>query len=553
MRQTQNSKKWPSYGDLTIDETGGRGVRNLLFHFTSSAVAVVTVLFTLSPQAVADDKLYEAVARGDNSVFEKFANDQSKRNYRSDIGLTSLELAHIAGYREFVEILSNGDASTEIDIPPGPVLVDRYLTNLVGEVKKHPALVVSVSKDGEVLFEKAYGYANREDEITANLNTQFRIGSMSKQFTGAAIVLLEEQGKLSITDPLDMHVPGYPNGNRITIEHLLHHSSGIPNYTDQKGFVKQVGQRISPLKIIDGFKELPLEFEPGSKYKYSNSGYVLLAHIIERVSGEGYAKFLNENIFEKLGMNSSGVYDNRNSYPDEAMGYSYSFFSYRPAKKWDMSQAYGTGNIYSTVKDLRKWVEAYFSGHVVNLANINRAIDPTNSPVGYGHGYTIWPQRGLTKIFHSGGLHGYSSFLVHYPDAGTTIAVLMAVGIPTKNEISAEQISDWIDDLFLWQQMTPRELYVIEPDINPEVYDDYTGKYSYPTTRIAFVIRRDNKLFYKVDKPGKKSIELLPMGDDEFFAMSPKMKIHFLRDSSNNVQGLKHFHEELSFEAVKMN
>ena len=534
-----------------MDKPSCCDIKSSLFSVILPAVSIVACLLT-SSYAVANNKLYKAVENGDSIAFEKYVKDKLKRNYRSDIGLSPLELAYIVGYREFVDSLSKVDTSTEIDIPPGPVLTDRYLTNLVAGVRKHPALVVSVSRDGEVLFEKAYGYANREKRIPATLNTQFRIGSISKQFTGAAIVLLEEQGKLSITDTLDMYLPDYPNAERITLEHLLYHSSGIPDYGTQKGFIEQIGERRTPLQIIGGVKDLPLDFEPGTMYTYSNTGYVILAYIIEHVSGSSYAEFMRENVFQKLGMNSSGVYDSRNGYPDEAAGYSYSFFSYRPAIKWDMSQPFGAGNIYSTVNDLRRWVEAYFSGRVIKPGNIKRATNPTKSPVGYGHGLYIWQERGLTKVFHGGRLHGYTSFLAHYPESGVTVSVLMAAGMPTKDGITAEQISPRIAELFLWQQMDARKLHLVDTDVNPDTYKDYVGTYIYPTTLNGLITRRSSKLYYKLDRPGKKKVELLSMGDEKFFANSPRMEIHFLRDSNGNIKGFKYFQEGLHMTTIRV-
>src|SRR5439155_23716249 len=206
------------------------------------------------------------------------------------------------------------------------------------------------------------------------------IGSMTKQFTDAAILKLHEQGKLNLDDKLSKFIPEYPRGNEVTIHQLLTHTSGIHNVTEKPDFLQSVGVYIKPEDLIKSFDNDPYDFDPGRKWSYNNSGYILLGFIIETVSGETYGDYLHETFFEPLGMTNTAVHDASDIIEQEASGYSCQDGQVKKALHWDMSRAYSAGNLYSTVGDLYRWNEALFNGKAINEASLEAAFTPVHTP-----------------------------------------------------------------------------------------------------------------------------------------------------------------------------
>ncbi len=171
-----------------------------------------------------------------------------------------------------------------------------------------PGLAVLVAQDGKILFENGYGLADRAHDVPVIPQTTFRIGSMTKQFTASAILKLQEEGKLSVNDKLSKYIPDFPRGDEVTLRHLLTHTSGIHSYTEIPGFLNRVTNATTTAAIIESMKKDPYDFDPGAKWRYDNSGYVLLGYIVEKVSGQSYGDFLRENFFQPLGMTNTGVY-----------------------------------------------------------------------------------------------------------------------------------------------------------------------------------------------------------------------------------------------------
>ena len=196
-------------------------------------------------------------------------------------------------------------------------LVQSYFAN------KQFMGTVLVARGGQVLVSKGYGSANLEWDIPNAPNTKFRLGSVSKQFTAAAILLLEERGKLHLSDPVKKHLPDAPAAwDPITIFHVLTHTAGIPSFTSFPDYGKIKLSATTTAELVGLFRDKPLEFEPGEKFNYSNSGYVLLTHLIEKISGVRYEMFVRENLFAPLGMNDSGYDSNAAIIPRRAAGYS---------------------------------------------------------------------------------------------------------------------------------------------------------------------------------------------------------------------------------------
>jgi CubicO group peptidase (beta-lactamase class C family) len=230
-----------------------------------------------------------------------------------------------------------------------------------------------VARGNQVLFSKGYGSANLEWDIPNSPNTKFRLGSVTKQFTAACILLLEERGKLSVNDPLKKYLPDAPAGwDKITIFHLLTHTSGIPNFTGFPNYAKLEPFSATATELVARFRGKPLDFQPGEKCSYSNSGYVLLGYLIEKITGDTYEKFVRENIFTPLGMKDSGYDSNTALIPHRAAGYVAGKSGYEHAGFIHMSIPHGAGALYSTTEDLLKWEQGLFGGKLLRAASLER-------------------------------------------------------------------------------------------------------------------------------------------------------------------------------------
>jgi CubicO group peptidase (beta-lactamase class C family) len=291
--------------------------------------------------------------------------------------------------------------------------------------------VVLVARGADVLFAKAYGMANLEWSVPHTLTTKIPIGSNSKQFTAAAILLLEERGKLRVTDSIKSHFPDAPAAwDAITFHHLLSHTSGMTPGTPPGPAGAQPAR---PEKTIERFRNLPLQSAPGTRYSYSNAGYQLLAYLIERTSGQRYEDFLRENIFEPLGMKESGSAAHAPIIPSLASGYDRGpGGAILHAPFLDLSNGMGAGSLYSTVGDLHRWVRALFGGKLLSpasLAKMTTPVSATPQAPGYegGYGYGVVARtsaEGRREFYHGGSVPGFSSILSYYPESQVTIAVL---------------------------------------------------------------------------------------------------------------------------------
>ena len=412
---------------------------------------------------------------------------------------------------------------------------DKADALLAGLVETNdPGLAVLVAQDGKILFEKGYGLADVEHHVPVIPQTTFRIGSITKQFTASAILKLQEEGKLSLDDKLSKYIPDFPRGDEVTLRHLLTHTSGIHSYTDDPGFWSRVTNDTSDA-IMAGMKTYPYDFDPGTKWSYDNSGYLLLGCIVEKVSGQSYGDFLRENFFQPLGMTNTGVYRAHLGLPHEALGYSLGTNGFTQALNWDMSWAGGAGALYSTVEDLYRWNEGIFNGRVLDAASLEAAFTPVKTKenqtnytkdAGYGFGWGVGRYRGLRKISHNGGLDGFSSCLQRLPDEKFTVAVL-ANALPGRPVADPDHLARQLVDIFLADKLAP--LPTVDTNVSPKSYDVLTGRYKL-LGKIMTISRRGPHLFVQyADQP---EAEIFPESDTEFFAKVVDAQITFVKDSS---------------------
>jgi len=294
---------------------------------------------------------------------------------------------------------------------------------------------VLVGINGKIAFEKAYGMGDEEWGAHNTLNTRFRIASLSKQFTAACILLLQERGRLNVHDPISRYLSGLPAmWQAITIHQLLTHTSGIPNYTNSPDIAKLNRTGATPQQMIALVADKPLDFKPGTNLSYSNTGYILLGMIIEKTSGQPYANFLKSNIFEPLGMEHSGYDGASDIIKERASGYQIIDGHLANADFIDMSIPFSAGGIYSTVEDMYRWNEALTEdGKLLSVESLKQMFteypEAAHEGPHYGYGVVISRLKFAKLLYyHGGGVEGFSSSIQRYPRERVCIVVLSNLG-----------------------------------------------------------------------------------------------------------------------------
>ena len=288
-----------------------------------------------------------------------------------------------------------------------------------------------VAENGKVILRKGYGSADFEWQIPNTPETKFRLGSITKQFTSAVILQLVNERKLSTDAKLADVLPYYrkDTGARITVEHLLTHTSGIPSYTGLPNFMSDVSR--DPYEVrafVEKYCSGDLEFEPGSSFRYNNSGYFILGAIIEQIAGKPYERVLKERIFDPLGMTASGYDTARTLLPKRARGYTQRLAGVINADYLDMSLPYAAGSLYSTVDDLYLWDQALYGEKVLPTALKEQMFTPKLSNYGYGWAIRKQPigaaKAERTTIGHGGGINGFSTLITRVPEDRHMVVLL---------------------------------------------------------------------------------------------------------------------------------
>jgi CubicO group peptidase (beta-lactamase class C family) len=283
---------------------------------------------------------------------------------------------------------------------------------------------ILVARNGKILLSKGYGKANLGWQIPNSSGTRFRLGSVTKQFTAASILLLEERSKLNIDDPIAKYMPDAPPAwGPITFFNLLTHTSGIPDLTAFPDFDATEAYPTTPEKLVGRFRDKPLDFPPGTQFKYSNSGYILLGYLIEKVTGQTYRQFVQENIFDPLGMKSSGYDSNVDIVAQHAEGYASGKSGLVVAGYVDMSIPFAAGGLYSTTEDLLRWQDGLYGGKLLSPASLARMTTPFKED--YAFGVAVDPDvRGNRVIWHRGAIEGFSASLIYVPVERLSVIVL---------------------------------------------------------------------------------------------------------------------------------
>jgi CubicO group peptidase (beta-lactamase class C family) len=394
---------------------------------------------------------------------------------------------------------------------PFVVVAQKNYSSLLDEFAKAEFTVkefngtVLVMQKGKAIYKKSFGMADREWNIPNTAETKFRIGSVTKQFAASCILLLADEGKLSVDDYLNKYISDYPKGDSITIHMLLNHTSGIKNYTDLPEFWPKSALPLGTAEMIALFKNKPLDFSPGTNWNYSNSGYFLLGVIVEKVSGKNFTSFLTENIIQKIGLKNTSMDRLDSVLAFRARGYSKNSAAvWQQAMYISMEAPYSAGAMVSTVEDLYLWTKALHSNRVISAAATQKMITPYKNNYGYGIG--IDSLKTHKRVSHNGGIPGFASYLGYFPDDDLCVVVI------SNNESNSTKLgialSSIMFDLPVQKPYVPKEV-----KIDAAILDQYIGKYI--ATGPIELIKKENKLYRHRD--GAADIELKPESNTRFF------------------------------------
>lgn len=389
---------------------------------------------------------------------------------------------------------------------------------------------VLVAKGDQIILNKGYGYANVEWQVPNSPESKFRLGSITKQFTAACVLLLEERGKLKIDDPIKKYMPDAPAAwDKITFFHLLTHTSGIPSFTGFPDYASTEALATTPEKLVARFRDKPLEFQPGEKWNYSNSGYVLLGYLIEKISGEPYSQFVQENIFTPLGMKDSGYDSNTAIIPHRDSGYT-------PNEKGELQNAgyinmtipLSAGALYSTTPDLLKWEQGLFGGKLISATSLQKMTTPFKNDYAFGLG--VQEVKGHKVVDHGGGIEGFNTELAYYPDEKLTVIVLSNQNTGATGDIAMKLAA-----------VTRGEPVVLaserkEITVAPAILEKYVGTYEL-TPNFSIVMTVENGQLM-TQATGQPKFPLFAESETKFFLKVVDAEVEFHKNDKGDVEYL---------------
>jgi CubicO group peptidase (beta-lactamase class C family) len=394
-----------------------------------------------------------------------------------------------------------------------------------------PGAAVIVVKHGQVLLRSAYGLANLETRTPMRPDMVFEIGSVTKQLTSTAILMLVEEHKLSLDDDIRKYLPEFPDkGVPITIEHLLTHTSGIKDYTSDPKWPSLWRQDLTPAQVVDLVKDAPLDFAPGSRWSYDNTGYTLLGMILEKVSGTTYADFIERRILQPLGLTHTRYGSATTVIPQRAAGYTKGKDGWENAPYLSMAQPYAAGALMSNVDDLARWDAAVAAGKLISPALWARAFADHHLPDGhdtrYGYGWQLGGLDGHPLLHHSGGIPGYSCEVMRLPDDDVYVAVLTNTDTPP---IDADDAAARIAEAAL------NRVHQDPPPIamSDDALNRYAGVYEISGGDTRTIVRRGSQLF--MVRTGGSEKPIYPSASNQFFVKDSFQVLTFHTNASGSV------------------
>ena len=404
--------------------------------------------------------------------------------------------------------------------------IEEYLAACVEAEQFNGSVLVVCEK--ERLVCRGFGMANFELQVANTPETKFRLGSVTKQFTAMAVMMLAEQGKLSIDDPVSNYIGEAPEAwKEVTVHHLLSHTSGIPNFTSFPDYQETMRQPSTPIETIARFRDKPLEFVSGEKFAYSNSGYILLGAVIEKATGKSYSAFLREAIFEPLEMRDTG-YD----HPEEiierrASGYQRDS-GLSNASFLDMSVPFAAGGLYSTVGDLGRWSEALDAGKLLSKKGMKTMFTPVKGD--YAYGWNVHTRSGHLVASHGGGINGFATSILRIPDLHVCVVVLSNVVPAASGRMTHDIASIVLGEPYKVPKVRRAS------NVDPKIYDDLVGRYELGPNFVITVTRQGDRLLTQAT--GQPQVEVFPESEKDFFLRVVDAQITFVRNKDGAVTHL---------------
>ncbi|HEX8247150.1 MAG TPA: serine hydrolase [Pyrinomonadaceae bacterium] len=427
----------------------------------------------------------------------------------------------------WLSLPASGFAQTAVSNQEVAAKVDEYMNALVN-VKGFGGAVL-VARDGKPIVGHGYGLANVELNVANTAQTKFRLGSLTKQFTAGAILLLQERGKLNVRDGICKYLQDCPAAwQTITIHQLLTHTSGIANITALADWEAKKTLPATLAQNIARFRDLPLEFKPGEQFKYSNSNYLLLGALVEKASGTSYEAFMKENVFAPLKMADTGLDHSAQILKNRAAGYSRVGETLVNASYIEMSIPSAAGALYSTVEDLLRWDQALYTENFLTRKSLDAMF--TAEKNGYAYGWGVGTLNNRRYIAHTGGIEGFSAHISRFPDARATVIVLLNNDNAPANLVAG----DLAAILFGENYEVPKGRRQITLDA--KIYDAYLGQYEIAPGFALTITREGNKLM--VQATGQPAAELFPESETKFFLRVVDAQITFTKEASGKVTGL---------------
>jgi CubicO group peptidase (beta-lactamase class C family) len=393
---------------------------------------------------------------------------------------------------------------------------------------------VFVARSGGVLFRQSYGMASYELQAPNSSETRYHIASVSKPFTAMAILQLQEQGRLHLSDPVSHYIPDFPNGDRITLDNLLTHNSGIPNVNDLSDYDTFARSPHTLEQLVAKFRDLPLDFQPGTDQRYSNSNYNLLALVLEKITGESYEDYLHKHILEPAGMQNSGVDgDASRVIPSLASGYvPAGVAGYERAAYLDWSNKTGNGSLYSTVDDLYRFDRALNTDALLKSATRQKYF--VDGP-GNRYGWYMQKRVGHRLMAAKGHSPGFTAELDRYPDDDVTIILLSN----SYGTASQDPIAEGLAGIIFGQQ-TPPSTAIQPVTIPPSTLASYNGQYQfgpdYFTPNAKFTLTA--KPGFLLMQVGEFHTPLVPVSQTDFLERTYFGRVVLSKDAEGNVSGL---------------
>lgn len=399
-----------------------------------------------------------------------------------------------------------------------------------------PGAAVIVTHKGRTVFRKGYGLANLELKVPVRPEMVFRIGSVTKQFTAVAILMLVQEGKIDLDAELKAYLPDYPtHGEKITVLHLLNHTSGIKSYTDMSEWASLWRKDLSLQELVDVFKDQPAQFKPGEMWAYNNSAYVLLGALIEKVTGQSYAQFLDERIFKPLGMAHTQYDVTESIIPGRVAGYMKGAGAWQNASYLSMTQPHAAGALISSVDDLARWNKALYTGRLVKSRLLERSWTPLTLADGrsiqYGFGWGVATIAGKLIVEHGGGINGFVCQTLRMPAERIYVAILTNRMGTTDNLFMLA-----LQSAFLAAGLPAPEVQPVE--LGPQALAAWQGVYQLSEKEDLALEASEGVLY--AQRTGDKKRELIPLSASEFcLKEDPFTRIVMMPAEDGKAKGLE--------------